>query len=138
MTTLGGTFIIEITNFLYNINSFDKDKTMKRQMIRTLVIAFAMTSLLLVGCDSKETVTNNGTETKVEENVTIDGNISQEDSNSRDVTTEDNTSVEAEVATENPGHEHYGPVTVYGKAGSYVEKWVKDVNTQPEVSFVAQ
>ena len=32
----------------------------------------------------------------------------------------------------------YGPVTVYGKAGSYVEKWVTDVNTQPEVSFVAK
>ncbi|MBQ6814069.1 MAG: sigma-70 family RNA polymerase sigma factor [Lachnospiraceae bacterium] len=32
----------------------------------------------------------------------------------------------------------YGPITVYGKAGSYVEQWVENENTQPEVTFVAQ
>lgn len=32
----------------------------------------------------------------------------------------------------------HGPITVYGKAGSYVEGWVKDVNIQPEVVFVAK
>lgn len=32
----------------------------------------------------------------------------------------------------------YGPITVYGKTGSYVEQWIKEVNTQPEVTFVSQ
>lgn len=32
----------------------------------------------------------------------------------------------------------YGPITVYGKSGSYIEKWVKEVNVQSEVTFVAQ
>lgn len=32
----------------------------------------------------------------------------------------------------------YGPITVYGKAGSYVETWIKTKNVQSEVTFVAK
>lgn len=32
----------------------------------------------------------------------------------------------------------YGPITIYGKAGSYVETWIKNYNIQPEVTFVAR
>ncbi len=34
--------------------------------------------------------------------------------------------------------ESKGPITVYGKAGSYVEQWIKTKNVQSEVTFVAK
>lgn len=75
---------------------------MKKQIIKTLFIVLIITSLLLVGCGGKETVTDNNTETVTETNIVEVETSTQEKSDSQEVITETEAVTETETQTEEP------------------------------------